>query len=171
MVKRVVDSILKKANREGKKKAIDIEAIAREYGVVVRAVVIPDDIAGILNREEGAGTSILVNECHSRERQRYTVAHQLGHYLCDPGVGIHIDTRTFWGRGSNESEMERRANEFARGVLIPEGDIQREWQERVGDGDIVDREGDIVGDMASHFGVSVSVIVIRVIELGLIKAG
>ncbi|USK87293.1 ImmA/IrrE family metallo-endopeptidase [Peribacillus asahii] len=34
---------------------------------------------------------ISVNKNHSRQRQRFTIAHELGHFLLHKGTAIHVD--------------------------------------------------------------------------------
>jgi hypothetical protein len=85
-------------------------------GKIVRA---PDD--------RGAGYRIVVNAHDHQNRQRFTVAHELGHYiyhrdLLDSGVG---DTVAYRAEGSGFPNprigpaQETEANRFASNLLMP----------------------------------------------------
>lgn len=80
---------------------IDVEAIARRLGLTVSAEVL-GNVDG-----EIRGKKIRVNSAHSSVRQRFTVAHELGH------LRMHTT------HGERGSEVERQANEFAGALLVP----------------------------------------------------
>lgn len=80
---------------------VDVEAIARRLGLTVSAEVL-GNVDG-----EIRGRKIRVNAAHASVRQRFTVAHELGHLRMHT---IH---------GERGSEVERQANEFAGALLVP----------------------------------------------------
>ena len=62
---------------------------------------------------------IVVNLNHSRERQRFTIAHEIAHYILHRdqiGNGI-VDDALYSSILSNE--IEKEANEFATEILMP----------------------------------------------------
>lgn len=63
---------------------------------------------------------IALNRNHSIETQRFTCAHELGHYFFDKGTGYYfIEQHTLFHPG----KYERRANHFAVTLLTQESEI------------------------------------------------
>ena len=84
-------------------------AVAKHYGIVCRAV--PSKLiqgSSGLVRASDSGTCIYVDESQPAERQRYTIAHELGHYLLGHLSGA-----------SDQSEREYAAERFAADLLMP----------------------------------------------------
>ncbi len=92
---------------------------------------------------------ILVNKNRHQTRRRFTIAHEIGHYL------MHRDRQPcFLCRPCAGGPLEREANEFAADLLMP-GEACEEW---------------ILGlrpskEAAKHFGVSVAAWEARVKQL------
>jgi len=118
---------------------------------------LPDDVAGACFREHG-GAVLWVNGGHGRTRQRFTLAHELGHAWCGHDGALELDTfATLSGRTTNPREIE--ANAFAAEFLVPKAGIEQ----------LVEGEPtleDVVVIAARH-GVSAIVVVLRIDELGL----
>lgn len=105
---------------------VDVAAISQELGVGVLRAALPNNISGFI-KKDGGGYMIVVNGNHSTTRQRFTIAHELGHYiyhrdLLDGGVG---DTLAFRAEGTPlpnpkiTLQHERQANTFAANLLMP----------------------------------------------------
>jgi Zn-dependent peptidase ImmA (M78 family) len=113
---------------------VDVNAIAREMGIEVVFEEMDDNISGaIACIDGGENYKILVNWRHPNTRQRFTIAHELGHYiyhrdLLGKGTG---DTRAYRAEGTpfpNEHitwVQERQANNFAANTLMPVPLIRR----------------------------------------------
>jgi Zn-dependent peptidase ImmA (M78 family)/DNA-binding XRE family transcriptional regulator len=106
---------------------IDVKALAEECGVLVLPYKFDDDLSGLVVELDG-GAAIGVNEDQARVRQRFTIAHELGHYLMGHHERFHIDL----GRGESDGTppgydwmSERAANDFAADLLMPAWMIQR----------------------------------------------
>ena len=80
---------------------IDVETIAGRLGLTVSAEVL-GNVDG-----EIRGKKIRVNSAHASVRQRFTIAHELGH------LRMHTT------HGERGSAVERQANEFAGALLVP----------------------------------------------------
>lgn len=52
-------------------------------------------------------------------RQRFTIAHELGHLLAGDDQGVHVD-EDIYGPWSKKGSGEIRANGFAAAFLMPE---------------------------------------------------
>ncbi|MEX0799862.1 MAG: ImmA/IrrE family metallo-endopeptidase [Dehalococcoidia bacterium] len=109
----------------------DVHGIAGELGFMVIPYDFPEDTSAMLLIREDAKV-IGVNENHAEVRQRFSIAHELGHYL-----NGHED---FTVRGGQEKirvdgefdftdpqqRREQEANEFAAELLMPESMLKRD---------------------------------------------
>ena len=106
---------------------IDVKALAESCGVLVLPYPFDNDLSGLIVELDG-GAAIGVNEDQAEVRQRFTIAHELGHFLMGHHERFHIDL----GRGDSDGTppgydwlSERAANDFAADLLMPAGMIQR----------------------------------------------
>jgi Zn-dependent peptidase ImmA (M78 family) len=118
---------------------------------------LPEDVAGACFRE-GDGAVLWVNGAQWRPRQRFTLAHELGHVRCGHDGTLEVDTVATIGGGTT-NPYEIQANAFAAEFLLP----------RVGMEDIIEDEPtlDEVVVIAAHFGVSAIVVLYRLKQLRL----
>ena len=79
-----------------------------------------DIVAGALVKEKN-GFNIYVNEFDCNEMQRFTIAHELGHFYLhlnkykeDEYIDLHYDTEFL-----SDDILEIEANEFAASILMP----------------------------------------------------
>lgn len=100
---------------------VDVEAIAKFLGFDVIPFDFPDTISGVTFIESDV-KSIGVNANHAPTRQRFSIAHELGHYLAGHEAyddsKIHVEDRPGWLNSHNRQEIE--ADEFAAEMLMPE---------------------------------------------------
>jgi Zn-dependent peptidase ImmA (M78 family) len=107
-------------------------------------------------RNENGKWIIGVNRLHHKNRKRYTLAHELGHYILHKEKNINIVDTTFF-RSNETDSIEYMANEFAAKLLMPEDKVR----------DLVDNQGiKNIGDLAENFEVSASAMKYRIISLG-----
>lgn len=137
---------------------VKLAAMARELGLVVKAATLSPGISGEIRPDpERPGHFIIrVSRHDSPERQRFTVAHEIGHYLLHRdqiGDGISDDALY---RSSLSDRREAEANRIAADVLMPEG-LLREWLRRA---EILGVE-DKVAYLKEHFEVSEAAMKIR----------
>jgi hypothetical protein len=95
---------------------IDIEAIAQFCG----ATVVYEQLRGCAARLLGvdARAIITVDRCCSRPRQRFSVAHELGHWMRNRGkIGLSCPDASLFSEGQTSSERE--ADQFAMRLLMP----------------------------------------------------
>lgn len=103
---------------------VDVREAASSFGVAVSPLGEMDDVSGLFVMKDGGG-AIGYNRHHPRVRQRFTIAHELGHALLhrgrlplfiDKGFAVAFrDARSSTG----EVQMEREANAFAAALLMP----------------------------------------------------
>ncbi len=113
----------------------------------------------VCNPKDKSEWGIFVNEDVSLERQRFTIAHELGHFVlhrakrltfnCDKAA-VHLSL-------DDAGAIEREADEFASNLLMP-GDVLRD--------SITNKKIDLylLSDLAKAFGVSFEALCIRFIR-------
>ena len=146
---------------------VPVRRLARECGAcIVRVSGRDDDIDGFLYRV-GDEAVIGINRDQASVRQRFTIAHELGHLLLHERNRVHVD-RGFRVRlrssvsreGIDRDEME--ANRFAAELLMPIGFLRadlEEWELDLAD----DRQ---LRTLARRYGVSTQALAIRLNSLG-----
>src|SRR3954447_5692705 len=100
---------------------VDVEDIARRAGVRVVRGHFDDALSGLIMEFEG-GAAIAVNDLQSEARQRFTIGHELGHYLLAHHDLFHIDLGPSAEHGTPPGydwRHERAANDFAAELLMP----------------------------------------------------
>jgi len=134
----------------------DVNAIAEKFGIKIQSINMEDDLSGILSKTEQGGWVIQVNEKHHSNRQRYTIAHELGHFCLHRHLQTTFEDQIFF-RGVESCKKEWQANEFASAILMPEDEFRA--MVRLGKNDI---EG-----LAQEFEVSTLALRIRAKSLGM----
>lgn len=139
--------------------------ILEESGIHVFIDRLDSKLAGLYAFIPDVGYCILINRSHPKERRRWTIAHEYGHFILDrdtPGVD-------YMKPMLRKSESERFADAFAAAFLMPETGVQKKFWE------LVERTGDFkVSDMcwmADYFKVSLMPMTLRLEYLGLIPKG
>lgn len=140
------------------------DILEEDFGVRVFAVDLPSRIAGLFAVAEPVGACVAINARHPHERQRWTLAHELGHFLLhreSPEVTMIDPTR---GRG------ERLAEAFAACFLLPDDGLTRRFQSarqaRGGQFTAVD-----LLQLAAHYEVSAQAMALRLEGLHLVVGG
>jgi Zn-dependent peptidase ImmA (M78 family) len=144
------------------KPPVRIERIAKALGVELRSGDL-GDISGVLVRS-GETAVIGTNGTQSAQRQRFTIAHELGHYLLHEGVTNHVD-RTYRvnyrsaesSQATNVEEIE--ANYFAASILMPKKMMDELRAEEALDDDFK------VHQLAKQFQVSRHAMSLRLVNL------
>ena len=103
-----------------KQAPVEIEKIANFLGFKIVRYPFPDQLRGMVRIRENQMVKIIgVNEKHPDYLQRYTIAHELGHYLnghehIEKGF-IDDDTRFY----DSHFQQEKDAYRFAAELLMP----------------------------------------------------
>ena len=135
---------------------IQIAKMAREMGVeVYKSEGWPDHISGLIRTDPEhcgeSGYAIYTNASHSERRRRFTIAHELAHYILHRhliGNGITDDVLY---RSRLGGPIERQANRYAAKLLMPWGLILESFEQGI----------DTVEKLADKFEVSKSAMSIR----------
>lgn len=108
---------------------VPVEDLIRDCGVRVLAWDFQDIDGLVLELDTGA--VIWVNREQARTRQRFTLAHELGHHLLRHADTFHLDLggdlapNATGGHPNYDWRAERAANEFAASLLMPASLLRR----------------------------------------------
>ena len=153
-----ISEILSKAEENRKNDPLDIEWVVTElFGLKIQKTDLGDTTSGFLNQLDD-GWCIFVNKYENERRQRFTIAHELGHFL------LHKSKPTFekdfiFFRDNNNNKEEREANDFAAELLMPENYVR----------DYIAKGNNTIKLLADKFYLSTPAVKYRVYKLGLIS--
>ncbi|MDC9529175.1 ImmA/IrrE family metallo-endopeptidase [Pseudoalteromonas sp. Angola-7] len=102
---------------------VAIGKVAQSFGIVVKKATLEGNLAGEIKETDGIVT-IRVNSHDVKARQRYTIAHEIAHYLLHRHLlkdGIQ-DTPLY--RSHLSSTIEREADSLAADILMPDHIVQ-----------------------------------------------
>ena len=98
---------------------VDVEALAKELGMRVKFIPLPDSkFSGAIHSKD-TRTDLYVNREHLPTRQRFTIAHEVAHFvLHSPYLKDGIVDDDLY-RSHLPSALESQANNYALQILIP----------------------------------------------------
>ena len=108
---------------------VDVADLASKLGAATLSWSLDDAIAGIV-MELPDGPAIAVNSGHPRGRQRFTLAHELGHLLLGHLRTVYVDVAAVDGLQrltKRSAAVEHDANMFAANLLMPEPWVREAW--------------------------------------------
>lgn len=149
---------------------IPVQQIAKSCGAVISYQPFEaDDISGLLYRQDGELPVIGVNSSNSLVRQRFTIAHELGHLQLHKGKELILDRLARVNfRDSTSSQatdtQEMEANAFAASLLMPEDKIKQHLISYLQRRALRDEQ--LVELLAKDFKVSRQAMEFRLINLG-----
>lgn len=101
---------------------VDLLGMAAALGLAVEMEAeLPPELSGRITRAGAgrAGYSIAINSTHSKNRKRFTLAHEIAHYLLHRDlIGDGIEDSALY-RSRLSSEVETQANQLAAEMLMP----------------------------------------------------
>jgi Zn-dependent peptidase ImmA (M78 family) len=154
---------------------VDVHALARKLGAVVREEASDSDISGALFRE-GDQAIIGVNASHPLIRKRFTVAHEIGHLVLHDEIaridhhypevtgGTRLRLTALRSKLSTEAvdPREIEANRFAAALLMPTDFLERRLKSHE-----LPLTEDEIAELANLFKVSKQAMNYRLINLGI----
>lgn len=123
-------------------------------------IIISNDI------EDKFGTDkiIVVNENENKNRQRFSLAHEFGHYLLDPLAKNVPEYYNAFESDDDTTDIETLVNRFAAELLLPADDFIRKYQEvRLETSDLYE----IFKKIADYFAVPSTSVQKRFSEVGI----
>jgi Zn-dependent peptidase ImmA (M78 family) len=160
---------------------VNVEKIAEIYGANVKREPAPDEVSGFLYRDgKPGGTVIGVNENHSKNRQRFTIGHELGHLLLHEGERVHVDRsgygydfrfrREIADNNQPPDSDEIEANVFAAELLMPARFLEQDLTEFEATDFLDERlETEILPQLARKYKVSTQALMFRLANLGYVQ--
>ncbi len=140
-----------------------VEDLATKLNIeIIKTSFDSSNVSGVLVYKNGRFI-IGINSTHTPERQRFTIAHELGHYVLHK-KRFHMDTEFVEGEimyrddksATGEIREEVEANLFAASILMPKNIFISSWKDLHS-----------ISDLATKFKVSVQAATFRLKSLGL----
>lgn len=142
---------------------VPVEALASSQGITVQRVPLDDELSGMSFIKDGLSV-IVVNATHHPNRQRFTIAHELGHHVLHANYlqnNVHVDKAVLHRNNRSSDGVDQKeiqANAFAAELLMPTA-MMRKYK----DVDINDEHQ--LSALAKQFRVSTSAMAIRILNL------
>jgi Zn-dependent peptidase ImmA (M78 family) len=159
------------------KTPVNVENIAERMGVVIARHHFAGSESGFALRNDQQGI-IGVNTRTSRKRQRFTIAHEIGHLMLHEGTPLIVDHNIRIDRrddvssiGTDSQEIE--ANAFGAALLMPHEfviDHVREFVARIDESGGDFSRDQLIAELARDFDVSTEAMGFRLINLGILAA-
>ena len=164
------EEILRKT--ETYKVPVPIEVVAHRLDLKTEATALGDNVSGMLVVENDRG-AIGYNSSHARVRQRFTVAHEISHFVLHLKKNLRsqlfIDPFVIFRRDDNsatgDDRQEVEANRFAAALLMPATLVRKEIKKHTLDLD----DEDALVFLAKRFRVSTVAMTYRLNALGLLR--
>jgi Zn-dependent peptidase ImmA (M78 family) len=144
---------------------VPIEMIAKMLGARVVPTDFNNEISGVLVRR-GRETVIGVAKEQSKTRQRFTIAHEIGHLVLHDAEEVHVDREFRVKLRSQASSTavdvdEIEANAFAASLLMPESLLRQDVRKLSVDFD----DATQVEALAARYRVSAQAMTFRLLNL------
>jgi len=147
---------------------VKIEDVAKSLGInVTKMKFSKDEISGAIKMKGKDGQPVIVvNEDHCEHRQRFTVAHEIGHFMLHNISSMHVDSSDVYFRdakatSSTSNIKEIQANQFAAELLMPRSeminDLSGEYKIKNNDNDLK-----TIAKLAKKYNVSQQAMMIRI---------
>jgi Zn-dependent peptidase ImmA (M78 family) len=142
---------------------VPVEKVAEAEGFRIIRESLESNLSGFYVMQMGVPT-IGVNVVHAPVRQRFTIAHELGHALMHADEHYDREFRRDPMSSSAVDPDEIDANAFAASLLMPADWVREEWAEAT---DLLDDEWLV--RTARQFGVSTQSLMYRLENLKLLR--
>jgi len=107
-----------------RKAPVPIEKLVGQVNATLRYEPFAGQVYGMVHRNKDGSAVIGVNSMDAPNRQRFTIAHEIGHLLLHKDEHLHVDEKSIIGLRNEKSstatdEKEIEANQFAAELLMP----------------------------------------------------
>jgi Zn-dependent peptidase ImmA (M78 family) len=169
LAKRQAADLLRRARV--KKAPIPVEKLAAFLHAEIVLQPFSGEISGIVHRNKDGSAVIGINSRDAMQRQRFTIAHEIGHLLLHADENLHVDKNFPIGlrngiSGKSVDENEIEANQFAAALLMP-ADLIKEDVHRLTGTDVLVA----IRKLAKKYRVSEQAMSIRLSALRHIELG
>jgi Zn-dependent peptidase ImmA (M78 family) len=100
----------------------DIEALIKKLNIELKQDVLEDNISGKIEYiKKDDSVTITIDESEIEPRQRFSLAHEVAHYIHDIDFNEEHDdvSDSIFFRSDNSNPIERQANKYAEQLLMP----------------------------------------------------
>ena len=150
---------------------VNVRKIAENLGLEIKEHDLGENVSGVLFIDKGKGI-IGLSPNESQVRQRFTIAHELGHYILHRlNKEMFVDHKQFKAvfrdhvSSTGELEQEREANAFAAALLMPKDLLLMEIDNVIFD--LGEEDYDAIKSLATKFQVSTQAMTYRIANLNL----
>lgn len=158
------------------KPPVDVERVARQLGYQVVFQHFRNDISGTVLQNDDGSLTIGINTFHPEVRQRFSIAHEIGHarlHTSDLKQRPFVDppARVLFRDGTSslgESPLEIQANQFAAGLLMPADFVKTVGQRLIDRNQAISVEA-LVATLAKRFEVSEQAMRYRLVTFGVLE--
>lgn len=154
---------------------VPVEALARQKGVKLSFEPFDgkEDISGLLFRN-GNNVIIGINSAHHHNRQRFTIAHELGHLLLHDKEELFVDkvVKINFRDSVSSAAIDKNeisANAFAAELLMPKKFMLNELHKIIKKNKQLSKEA-LIEKLSSVFEVSAKAMEYRLINLGVLQS-
>jgi Zn-dependent peptidase ImmA (M78 family) len=156
---------------------VNINKIAKNLDIQIIKQSTDDKIAGFLIKGFADKNALIgVNEKHHPNRQRFTIAHEIGHYFLHHYEGVHFDSHNtglqVYLRDDLSSEgtsaEEREANLFAAELLMPRSILISDVV-KFSEYYLLEDRDTSIQKLAHKYKVSAAALTYRLVNLGFIE--
>jgi predicted transcriptional regulator len=141
---------------------LDIKRIIQEiFSITVEETELGKSVSGFLERI-GSAWKIYLNRFETEQRKRFTMAHELGHFIKHRDKYAQSGTIMYdqiFFRDENTNPMEREANKFAAELLMPKATFDT----------LIQEGNNTISKLADSFDLSTSAVRYRAQDLGFIS--
>lgn len=138
-----METALDKIKRATESAPVNIESLIRSFGIELdKFADLDPEISGEIAYIGDGKYRISANKTHHYYRQRFTIAHELGHYILHReliGSGIDdnrayrsVKNGNFYNKNITDAH-EAQANRFAANILMPDHLVRAEFKNCNGD--------------------------------------
>lgn len=151
---------------------VAIDMVAKRLNLTMQAATLAEDVSGLLFVQGDRG-AIGYNSAHAHVRQRFTISHEIAHYLLHAKrtekeqlfIDRHVTFRRDEKSTTGEDREEVEANQLGAALLMPKGLLEQEIQKH----DLNLDDGDAIDLLAKQFHVSTSAMSNRLTNLGILR--
>lgn len=165
-VARAINTAKKLTKKHDLKPGFDIKNLITSLGITLEITTL-ESMSGFAYQKQGKKV-IGINETDGEKRQRFTMAHELGHMFVHVNDDVTFDRGFAYFRDGNSSTgislKERQANAFAAELLMPAEHLLDEVRKM---GGIIDpmQDDSKITKLAKLYGVSFSAMSVRLDSL------
>lgn len=139
---------------------VQVEKLVEDLGLMLRRAP-SEDFSGLLLRKNGTAV-IGINSDESYVRQRFSIAHELGHYFLHESKDVFVDYR------DNKTNIvrtpkEKEANTFAAALLMPRSKIINDAKKVFKNNSVCEED---IEKLAKKYEVSKDAMTYRLLNIG-----